>query len=212
LLRLYEIEQEWQRAGLRIGAGWGEEGASLRPSLYRRVLGRDFEQLAVERQALHDACTSTWDGRCRVDGAASLPARLVSWLFQLSPATPDAQIIVEFTVRDGQEVRTRHDGRRSMRSRQSIGTRKPRGSIVECFGPFAFDLALRIAEGRLWLVPTGARFTFDVEIGLPVDRPPPEQAIAIPRDEVVDRIAQDHRKPQQRLQPPRPSCQVTAGA
>ena len=79
-----------------------------------------------------------------------------------------------------------------MRSQQHIGLRKPRGWIVEKFGPFSFDLALPQSDGRVDLAMSGARFLgvplprmlwpkikafetaegerflFDVEIGLPL--------------------------------------------
>lgn len=192
LLSLSEIEEEWRRAGLRIGAGWGEDGTRLEPSLYRRALGHNYDRLAAECQALHGNGSSTWDGRCTVDGPQTFASRLVSWLFQLPPAAHDTPITVEFTAREGRETWTRHVGGRSTRSRQYIGARKPAGSLVESFGPFAFDLAVTIAEGRLTLTMTGARFLgialprvmwpligasetgeggrfiFDVEIGLPL--------------------------------------------
>lgn len=190
-LTLAEIEEEWRRAGLRIGAGWGEDGASFRPSLYRRALGSLYDRLPDMCRALHDSGSSTWEGRCSVDGAQTLPGRLVSWLFRMPPATPDAPIVVEFTVRDGRETWTRHVGARAMRSQQYIGVRRPAGSIVERFGPFTFDLTFSVVEHRLVLVMVGARllgvrlpralwprmaafessaegrFNFDVEIGLP---------------------------------------------
>lgn len=189
LLSLAEIEAEGQRAGLAIAAGWGDD---LRPSLYRRALGRAYEHQSPAGQRLHDAGPSGWAGRCKVDGAANGLGRLLAWLFQFPPASTDAPIAVDFTIAEGGEVWTRHVGRRAMRSRQYIGARKPRGWLVEQFGPVAFDLAVPVAGGRLalemqgmrcfglplprWLWPRIAaseveqdgRFCFDVEIGLPL--------------------------------------------
>ncbi|MCX7365654.1 MAG: DUF4166 domain-containing protein [Alphaproteobacteria bacterium] len=189
LLSLAEIEAEWQEAGLAIAAGWDGE---LRPSLYRRALGRTYDRQSAAGQQLHDAGPSRWTGRCTVDGAATGSGRLLAWLFQFPPASTDAPIAVDFTVADGGEVWTRHVGRRAMRSRQYIGARKPRGWVVEQFGPIAFDLAVPVADGRLELVMRGmrcfglplprlawplikaseheedGRFCFDVEIGLPL--------------------------------------------
>jgi hypothetical protein len=93
---------------------------------------------------------------------------------------------------DGGEVWTRRIGGRAMRSRQFIGVRRPSGWIVEQFGPFAFDLELLAADGRLdlqmrgmrcWGLPTprflwphiaasesekDGRFRFDVKVALPL--------------------------------------------
>lgn len=192
LLTLTEIEDEWRRGGLRISAGWGASGSSLYPSLYRRVLAGAYDRLPRACQALHDSGTSTWNGRCTVDGAQSPLGRIASWLFQLPPASGDVPIAVTFAVRGGREIWTRHAGGRTMHSQQYIGVRKPRGWIVERFGPFAFDLALNVADGRMELAMRGARFcgvplprrlwpfitafeteedgryAFDVEIGLPL--------------------------------------------
>lgn len=189
LLSLAEIEAEWQGAGLAIASGWGDD---LRPSLYRRALGRSYDRQSPAGQRLHDAGASRWMGRCTVDGAATRLGRLVAWLFQFPAASSDAPIAVDFAVAGGREVWTRHVGRRAMQSRQYIGARKPRGWVVEQFGPAAFDLAVPVAHGRLELVMRGmrcfglplprlvwpriaaseheqeGRFCFDVEIGLPL--------------------------------------------
>ena len=192
LLTLAEIEQESRRAGLRIGSGWGDDGTSLAPSLYRRALGKAYDRLPEVCQVLHDSGASTWEGRCTVDGALTPVSRLISWLFQMPPAAFDAPITVEFEVHEGRETWTRHVGGRTMRSQQYIGVRRPAGSIIERFGPFAFDLIFPVTDDRLtlvmigarlfgiplpeWLWPlitasengAGGRFNFDVEIGLPL--------------------------------------------
>lgn len=192
LLSLAEIEAEWVGASLRIASGWGEDGASFRPSLYRRVLGRAYGAMSDAGQRLHDGGGGTWSGRCSVEGPAHLAGRLVARLFELPPATADAPIEVDFVVRGGRETWIRRVGSRTMRSEQYIGSRRPAGWIVERFGPFAFDLAVPVKDGRLELVMAGmrlggvklprfcwplveatetgdeeGRFRFDVEIGLP---------------------------------------------
>ncbi|WP_422015162.1 DUF4166 domain-containing protein [Reyranella sp.] len=192
LLSLTEIETEWVRASLRIACGWGEDGASFRPSLYRRVLGRAYGAMSEAGQRLHGGTGGNWSGRCSVEGPANLAGRLVARLFALPPATADAPIEVDFVVRGGRETWIRRVGGRTMRSEQYIGLRRPGGWIVERFGPFAFDLAVPVRDGRLELVIAGmrfgkvplprvlwplinaaetedeeGRFRFDVEIGLP---------------------------------------------
>jgi hypothetical protein len=190
LLTLGEIETEWRRAGLRVAAGWGEDGLGLRPSLYRRVLGAAYDRQSHAGQVLHDAVPSQWIGRCTVDGAKTAPGRCLSWLFQLPTATRDASIVVEFAAIESGEVWTRRIGSRVLRSRQYIGLRRPSGWIVEQFGVLAFDLELSAVAGRLELLLRGmrccglhlprslwpritasesekdGRFHFDVEIGL----------------------------------------------
>ena len=192
LLSLAEIETEWLRASLRIACGWGEDGASFRPSLYRRVLGRAYSVLSEAGQRLHDGAGGNWSGRCSVEGPTNLAGQLVARLFALPPATADAPLEVDFVVRGGRETWIRRVGGREMRSEQYIGLRRPGGWIVERFGPFAFDLAVLAKDGRLELVMAGMRFAgmplprfcwplikavetedeegrfrFDVEIGLP---------------------------------------------
>lgn len=190
LLTLAEIEAEWQKAGLRVGAGWSD--SELRPSLYRRVLGRAYDRQSRAGQGLHDAGPSQWKGRCTVTGAQTLAGRLAAWLFQLPGATDDAPIVVEFSASGTGELWTRRVGGRVMRSRQFIGLRKPAGWLVERFGIFDFDLEVQVGDERLRLSIRGmrccglplpralwpvieameseeeGRFRFDVQIGLPL--------------------------------------------
>lgn len=190
LLSLADIEDEWRRAGLRVGAGWSD--TDLRPLLYRRVLGAAYGRQCRAGQALHDAGQSHWQGRCTVTGAQTLPGRLLAWLFQLPAATADAPIAVEFTASGMGELWTRRIGGRAMRSRQFIGRRKPAGWLVERFGIFDFDLLVQVGDKRLSLSMVGmrccglplpralwpvieateseeeGRFRFDVLIGLPL--------------------------------------------
>ena len=192
LLSLAEIEAEWLQADLRIASGWGADGASFRPSLYRRVLGGAYATQSEAGQKLHDGAGGTWRGRCSVEGPTTLAGRLVARLFALPPETVDAPIEVDFVVRGERETWTRRVGGRAMRSEQYIGLRRPAGWIVERFGPFAFDLRVPVKDRRLELVMAGMRFAgvplprfcwpliraaeiedeqgrfrFDVEIGLP---------------------------------------------
>ncbi|HSI02801.1 MAG TPA: DUF4166 domain-containing protein, partial [Reyranella sp.] len=192
LLSLAEIEAEWRRAHLQIGAGWLDGGTAFRPSLYRRAIGVRYRQMPAAWQALHDSGASIWQGQCVCDPAETPAGRFLSWLFQFPKADVEAAIGVEFTLHEGGEIWTRRIGGRVMRSRQYIGVRKPRGAVVEQFGPLAFDLALQVSAGRMDLVMSGARlfgvplprgawprvkafesgdegrFRFDVEIGLPL--------------------------------------------
>jgi hypothetical protein len=163
-----------------------------RPSLYRRALGRAYGRQSRAGQALHDAGSSLWQGRCVVTGAETTVGHFLAWLFQLPAATEDAAIAVEFESRNGGEIWTRKIGKRVMRSRQFIGSRKPQNSIVERFGIFDFDLDVRAADHRLELMMCGmrcwgvplpralcpsieateseeeGRFRFDVQIRLPL--------------------------------------------
>jgi hypothetical protein len=192
LLTLAEIEDEWRQAGLRIAAGWGDDGVDLRPSLYRRALGPAYDRQSRAGQALHDAGPSQWQGRCAVVGAETAAGRLLAWLFQFPAVTDDDAIAVEFETSGGGELWTRRIGGRAMRSRQFIGVRKPPGWIVERFGVLDFDLEVSVAEQQLALTMRGmkccglpvpralwptieateseedGRFCFDVKIGLPL--------------------------------------------
>jgi hypothetical protein len=189
LVSLGEILAEARRAHLQIASAWRD--GTLKPSLYRRVLGGAYEEMPTPWRALHDGGASIWKGQCVCDPAETLVGRLISRLFQLPAAESEAPISVEFTMSGAGEVWTRRMGRRVMRSRQYIGVRGKRGAVVEQFGPLTFDLDLPIEKGRMDLVMTGARFAgislprwcwphikafetaaegrfrFDVEIGLP---------------------------------------------
>ena len=148
LLTLAEIDAEWRQAGLRIAAGWGADGVELRPSLYRRVLGRAYDGQSRAGQALHDAGSSHWQGRCTVVGAETAVGTLLAWLFQFPAATDDAAIVVEFETSGDGEVWSRRIGGRVMRSRQFIGVRRPSSWIVERFGVLDFDLEVSVAGQR----------------------------------------------------------------
>lgn len=166
LLSLGEIEAEWQRANLRIAAGWGETGQGYRPSLYRRVLGADYGRLGPAGQKLHGGGCLRWAGRCSVVGPATRVGRLIAGLFSLPPAGVDVPIAVEFLTHDGRETWLRRVGGRTMRSLQYIGARRPSGWLVEQFGPFAFDLAVTVdAESCLHLAISGMRL-----MGLPLPK------------------------------------------
>ncbi len=165
LLSLAEIEREWRRAHLRIAAGWGEDGGAFQPSLYRRGLGAAYEQMSEAGQRLHDGVEPRWSGRCSVDGPTNQVGRVLAALFALPPATQDAPIEVDFAVQGGRETWTRRVGGRTMRSQQYIGLRRPKGWIVEQFGPLAFDLRVPVKGGRLELVMAGMRLA-----GVPLPR------------------------------------------
>lgn len=189
LVSLGEILAEARRAHLQIASAWSD--GTLKPSLYRRVLGGAYEEMPMPWRALHDSGVSTWKGQCVCDPAETWIGRLISRLFQFPASGSEAPISVEFTMSGGGEIWTRRIGRRVMRSRQYIGVRKKRGAVVEQFGLLAFDLDLPIEKGRVDLVMMGARFAgialprwcwprvkafetgaagkfcFDVEIGLP---------------------------------------------
>jgi len=189
LVSLAEILAEARRAHLQIASAWSD--GTLKPSLYRRVLGGAYEEMPAPWRGLHDSGASTWNGRCICDPAQTWVGRVISRLFQFPAADSEAPIAVEFTMSGAGELWTRRIGRRVMRSRQYIGVRKKRGVVVEQFGPLTFDLDLRIEKGRMDLVMTGVRlaglalprwcwprieafeagsegkFRFDVEIGLP---------------------------------------------
>jgi hypothetical protein len=162
LLSLADCEAEWRRAHLRIASAW-DDGIPLSPALYQRALGKEYERLPAICQRLHDGA-ATWQGECEVDGADNAIGKILSWLFQF-PAAGNGPIRVELVAREAREIWTRHVGGRAMRSQQSIGVRRPPGWIVERFGPWAFDLELRLAGERLELVMQGGRL-----LGLPLPR------------------------------------------
>lgn len=163
--------------------------------LYRRVLGRDYDRLPVEIQAMHEVTGPTVaHGVAEVTAGPHPMARLVRLMLGMPGSARDIPLTVTFRPRGGGEIWIRDfDGHR-FRSTQKPDPSAP-GALIERFGPLSSRLMLQVEDNRLRLhlqrtallglplprflwpridasetVAEGL-FTFDVSIGLPVIGP-----------------------------------------
>ena len=189
VLSLREIEAEF--AGRRINS----RSAVTRPppSLYQRVLGPRFAELPAAVQRMH---LPGWGlrahGLARVDGPATRLAGLVARLFAFPPASDSVEVVVTFTPEQGRERWSRSFGKHGFVSMLSAAKRP--GRVRERFGPFRFDLELRVDRSgvtgmpcrgwRIGVLPLprflapgsvvtegvdeAGRFCFDVQLLLPL--------------------------------------------
>lgn len=187
LLPLAAFETEFARLRIRTAR---EVDHPVAP--FEAALGTEFAHLPEAVRASHRGGPVTrLAGEAAVEGATTLPGRLVRRIFGFPPAT--AAVPVRVTKRlsgDGTEVWERDFGGRRFRS--GLGVLGP-GRVSERFGPFSFELSVTVAGDRLALAVTGwrlgplplpsrlapksdaaetvdadGRFRFDVPIDLPL--------------------------------------------
>ena len=115
--------------------------------LYRRVLGADFETLDEAVQGLH-ARGGHWrcPGRCTVESAHGIAARLLARVLGLPRATTDAAFRFELHADIDGETWIRHFPHRVMRSRLSEAGA---GLLGERLGPARLRFRLEVDGGAL---------------------------------------------------------------
>jgi hypothetical protein len=177
-----------------IFTGIREDGASeSRKPLYRRLLGSSFAALPEPLRRMHDIGQGlSAEGMASVERGRGLLSWLVGLAFRLPPAGRDVPVWVRFEPKQGNEIWHRNFAGHRFSSFQSAGRGRAHRLLRESFGPFAFDLALVVADERLDLVTRrwsflglplpnalgprckafefveDGKFHFHVEIGLPV--------------------------------------------
>ncbi|HEX8470674.1 MAG TPA: DUF4166 domain-containing protein, partial [Brevundimonas sp.] len=185
-LSLAAIEAELVQHGIAMAT------TTESSSLFARAIGPVFDSLPEPIRALHETTgRSVWRGTASVEGAANLVAGLIARVFGFPQDGEGVSVDVCIEAERDQSVWRRNIGASRFLSR--LSSPKPGGRVVESFGPLDFDIVLRPEEGRLiygvegWRMlgfpmpkawaPTTAtheqidaegRFSFDVEIGLPV--------------------------------------------
>lgn len=118
-------------------------------SVYRQVLGADFNLLAAELQRFHSmAGRVELAGRFSVQGPHSTAGRLVSALFALPKTAAETPFRFELVADARQETWRRHFPGRSMVSRMQAGS----GVLVERFGPISFYFRLETSGGQLHML------------------------------------------------------------
>lgn len=118
-------------------------------SVYRQVLGADFNELATELQRFHSlAGRVELAGRFSVKGPRSPAGRLVSALFALPKTAAESPFTFVLDASAHQETWHRRFPGRSMVSRMQAG----RGLLVERFGPISFYFRLQADGGQLHML------------------------------------------------------------
>jgi uncharacterized protein DUF4166/saccharopine dehydrogenase-like protein len=121
--------------------------------LYHRVLNEAWAALPEPLRAMHEVTGSlTAEGVATVTRGSSPMARLAAAMFRFPPPGRDVPVKVSFEVRDGRELWRREFAGHAFASSQEEGWGRFERLLCERFGPFAFGLALVVADGRMRLV------------------------------------------------------------
>lgn len=140
------VEAEAAMADLAVSTV--REDTPARP-LFERVLGRDWQALGPHQQRLHRIYdVERFAGIARVDRGSGRIARLIGALFGFPAAAEAVPVRVSKRTTQTGEVWERDFGGRRFRSHLSPARA---GRVIERFGAFAFELALRVEGGRLYL-------------------------------------------------------------
>jgi hypothetical protein len=127
-------------------------------SLYRRLLGTEWDRLPPAVAAMHDVTgTLTASGQAEIQRGAGLLARMAATLAGFPQTAAQTDITVEFSSRDGVEIWTRRFGATVFRSRQCAGSGRHADLLAEDLGPFRIVTKLVVRDGRLMLNVRGWR-------------------------------------------------------
>lgn len=115
-------------------------------SVYRQVLGQDFQLLAAELQCFHSMQGRVeLSGRCTVKGPHNAAGRVMGAMLALPKTTAETPFRFELDAGTAQETWRRHFPGRLMVSNMRAGA----GVLVERFGPVKFHFRLQADQGRL---------------------------------------------------------------
>jgi hypothetical protein len=115
-------------------------------SVYRQVLGHDFQLLASELQRFHSMQGRVeLSGQFTVKGPHSTAGRVMSAMFALPKATAETPFKFELDAGSRQATWRRHFPGRLMVSKIRVGA----GVLVERFGPINFHFRLQADQGQL---------------------------------------------------------------
>ncbi|MDB5766749.1 MAG: hypothetical protein JWQ61_1563 [Collimonas fungivorans] len=118
-------------------------------SLYRQVLGADFDSLDRELQIFHNmAGNVSLPGRCEVKSPQTVIGRLMGRVFSLPKATAETDFLFELDADSRQETWRRHYPGRTMISRMQVKS----GTLVERLGPVDLHFKLKTDNGRLTML------------------------------------------------------------
>lgn len=136
-----------------------------RQSLYRQILGKDWDRLPSAIRGLHEMSegNATFRGRAVVERGRGPFARLAASIAGFPAAGEDVPVEIRFACADGREVWTRRFGDKVLRSSQRPVEGREERLLAEHFGPFRILCALEPEENRLHLRVRGWSF-----LGLPL--------------------------------------------
>lgn len=163
-----------------------------RAALFARALGPDFDALPAPIRALHESLgLSLWRGECRCDGPANLLAGLVGRIIGFPDRSGMEPVEVSIHADGRRSIWRRRIG--PARFQSVLSNPRSNGRMTERFGLVSVELGLHRQAHRLiydvlgWrlgpiplpralaprtttheAVDAEGRFTFDVEIGLPL--------------------------------------------
>jgi hypothetical protein len=142
------------------------------PSLYRRLLGPDFDRLPLALRVFHDAAGGgSGAGAFRVQRATRLVGRIAARALRLPPERDQVLVALRVTVDGGGELWERTFGTHQLRTRQWLED----GRLFERLGAatLAFDVTADERGMRFrsvafrWLgipVPPGLAIRIDAEV------------------------------------------------
>ncbi|MBK5568295.1 DUF4166 domain-containing protein [Ensifer sp. SSB1] len=127
--------------------------SSQRQSLYRQILGCDWDRLPGSIRALHETSEghAIFRGRAVVERGGSVRARLIASVLGFPAAATGVPVEIHFACRNGREVWTRRFGEKVLHSTQHRVERSNEQWLAEEFGPFRILCALEPTESRLHL-------------------------------------------------------------
>ena len=133
-----------------IQYGFREE----RPAtIYEQALGPAFQKIAPPLQKFHRNTTAfSMRGKADVERASSTLARIVSAFFGFPKAGKNIDLKVQIDFDGRHETWARVFAGKRFKSKQSAGSGRYEGLIVESFGPFNFGMAVTEMNGRLGLI------------------------------------------------------------
>jgi hypothetical protein len=115
-------------------------------SLYRQVMGRDFESLAPELQTFHSMRGNVrLLGQCTVSGPHTSIGKLLGALFALPKTSAETLLAFDLSADARQETWKRHFPNRLMTSRMRVVN----GVLVERLGPADLHFELRSDGAKL---------------------------------------------------------------
>lgn len=131
-------------------------------SLYRQVMGSQFDTLAPELRKLHDQTTSRiFHGHCDIQPAESRIAQCICWMLRLPTRTASGAFKFEMHLLPGKEIWLRHFPNRLMRSTMSVES----GQLIERFGFVKFIFELAAEQNALTMILAGVSVC-----GIPLSR------------------------------------------
>ena len=115
-------------------------------SLYERVLGRKYHELAHVFQRFHAADShGRARGKLAVEHGTGGPARFMAWVLRLPEETSQVDVTLQITVDKSREIWERTFGMRKLRTWCSAW----RGLLIESMGSVVLGFELEVEDGGL---------------------------------------------------------------